>query len=214
MSCCSQIWGALAVFFRIHSSSGASGWDGSCAGLCRLQGVAFLCFLLILRLRREVIFPFASCLPAERKMKGADGRLFSSMAITRTALLLLCSALCFSKSCFFKTVTVSQVILSLKIVENKNICQCDIMRTSFLIHVDGSGWKWFNEWADTGKMIDARLPSEDRCPASGLGSGGRLPGFESWHYFLQLCPAEQVPQVFLCLHFSICKMGTTIMPSS
>lgn len=79
---------------------------------------------------------------------------------------------------FFKTVTVSQVILSLKTVKNKNIWQCDIMSTGFLIScVDGRRWKccFLNEQVE-GQAIAGRLSAEEGRPASGLGSAGRPPG--------------------------------------
>lgn len=62
-----------------------------------------------------MIFPFASCLPTERKMEGADAKLLLSVAITNMTLLLFFSSVhYFSRELFFlKDVRLSQTILSL-----------------------------------------------------------------------------------------------------
>lgn len=77
-----------------------------------------------------MIFPFASCLPTERKMDGANAKLFAFYGLTNMTFLLFFSrAHYFSRKLFFPLIIrVSQVILSLKSAKNKKICQNDIMR--------------------------------------------------------------------------------------
>lgn len=48
-----------------------------------------------------MIFPFASCLPTERKMEGADAKLLLSVAITNMTLLFFSSVHYFSRELFF-----------------------------------------------------------------------------------------------------------------
>lgn len=49
-----------------------------------------------------MIFPFVSRLPTERKMEGANAKLFTLVAITNTTLLLLSSRVhYFSRELFF-----------------------------------------------------------------------------------------------------------------
>lgn len=215
MSCCSQIRGGLWL-----SSSGFIHLLGLPAGTEAALGSAGFrawpsCFLLTLRLRAggagRWFFHLQAAFQLKEKWRGQMASFSLSVAITCTALLLWCSALCFSRSYFFKTVAVRQGILSLKIVENKNICQCDIMSASFLIScVDGSRCKCclMNEQIQ-GQAIDARLPLRKgvvlqtwALEADCLGSG---PDTTSYSCVML--------SKFL-KYFSICKMGTTGMPSS
>lgn len=83
-----------------------------------------------------MIFPFASCLPAERKMGRANAKHFTLCGHYKhdsSPVFQQCTQF-FNGAIFLMTVRVSQVIFSLKNVKNKNICQYDVMNIYFLIN--------------------------------------------------------------------------------
>lgn len=91
-----------------------------------------------------MIFPFASCLPTERKMEGANAKLFTFYGHYKhdsSPVFLQCTLFFKGGTFFFQTVMVSQVILSLKSVKNQSICQYDIMNINFLIGCYGNRLK-------------------------------------------------------------------------
>lgn len=65
-----------------------------------------------------MIFPFVSCLPTERKMEGANAKLFTFCGHYKHDSSVVQRIHYFSRELFFffNTVRVSQVILSLKSV--------------------------------------------------------------------------------------------------
>lgn len=72
-----------------------------------------------------MIFPFASCLSTGRKMERANAKFFTFCGHYKHDLSPVFSAVytIFQGSIFLKQLSVSQIILSLKSVKNKNICQ-------------------------------------------------------------------------------------------
>ena len=78
-----------------------------------------------------MIFPFASCLPTERKMEGAYAKLLLSVAITNTTLLMFFSSVhYFSRECFF-FFRMSD-LAKLFCHWSKHICLYNIMNINFL----------------------------------------------------------------------------------
>lgn len=138
MCCCSQIceglWLSPSGFIHLLGLPAGTEAALSSAGFRAWPSSVFSSYSIS---EREVMGDdFSICkLPSNwKKNEGGKWQAFPFPWPLRARLFRICAVhTVFQGAIFLKTVTVSQVILSLKIVTNKNVCQCDITRVSFLI---------------------------------------------------------------------------------